>query len=209
MKKTGNLQKKSLVILLLVVIAAVAVYFFIEKGSSNSEEPSTDLKVSIEETEEETLIYLGDGEAENEMIFLFDYSCPYCYEWMNEVFPIVYEKWIETGEMKFRTQSLVLLSELSLQLSKVDQNIRDHYPKLYFDLFLANDDIHAIDDWLEDIMDFDATLLEQDLDVDPLSVTRKYVRNFEVEYVPTVVINGEKIEDSFSIEMLEQAIMEK
>ena len=204
MKATRKSHRKLLYAFLIVFLLVLFTLVIIEKGKTSGKEISTDMEVSVHQMDEETIVFLGNPEAENEMILLFDYVCPYCYQWMEEVFPFINEKWVESGKVMFRTQCLVLLSETSLQLSKIDQNLKDHYPELYYEVFFANDDINEIDSWLEDIKNLDHRLIENEPRIDTLTLTRKYVRTYALESVPTVIVNGEDVDNPFDINMMKQ-----
>ena len=41
---------------------------------------------------------------------------------------------------------------------------------------------------------------------DPISITRNYTKNFGVEFVPTLYINGIKVYNAFSLEEIEKII---
>jgi protein-disulfide isomerase len=155
-------------------------------------------------------IYFGKKDSDNEILFLFDYSCPYCHDWVNDIFPAVKEKWLQSGKAKFSAQSMVYLNETSLKVSKIDQNIKEHYPEKYYDWFFSvmqnqNDQTDLEDNVNEQIAKYsiDENVVSSKPNVNVLSVTRSYTKTYKVEYVPTLIINGRKVEDPFDLKEIE------
>lgn len=165
---------------------------------------------------EEKIVYLGDEKAQNEIVLLFDYSCPHCKSWMEETFPVLQEKLIDNGKAKFRTQSMVFLNETSLVLANFDQNVKEHYPELYFDVAVeVMHEAHnqSVENWgtekyVEDKVE-KFNLEKEKIIVDPstdaLSITRKYTKELEIESVPTIYVNGIKMKDAYDIEAITKA----
>lgn len=211
MKKT----KHKIMFSLIFSIALVgAISYFAINNSNNTKATASSDSFSQESTEqlEEKIVYLGKEQAENEIIFLFDYSCPYCHEWINKVFPKIQDELIKTGKVKFRAQSMVYLNETSLKLSKIDQNIKVYYPKKYFNFFLdimkssayENDD--KISKYINNIPEkyaLNEDKINQEPAIDVINLTRKYTRDYEIDSVPTVIVNGQVVEDSFNIKEIQ------
>lgn len=197
---------------LAIVFISVLFYYF----TSNQTSEKNDLQYETSFSAEESIVYLGNDSLKNEVLFIFDYSCVWCSRWMIEIFPSI-NKLIEEDTLKFRTQSMVFLNDASLQLSKLDQNIKQHYPDKYFDIYSQIiDDGHDEDyeqllaqGYIEELISFyqlDSDLLLAETEIDVIHVTRKYTKELDVESVPTVIVNGINVDDPFSLEAIEKLL---
>jgi len=154
------------------------------------------------------------GEGEHEIVFVFDYSCPWCKKWMEEVLPEIEERWLETGEATFKGQPLVLLNEQSQLLANVDYNVERLIPDRYYEVQRAigldsgsdgfGTEAYARELASEFNLDADE-LLENHVDVG-IQNSRLFTRDFGVAYVPTVYVDGIQLVDAFSLEEMEQVM---
>ncbi|WP_228616588.1 thioredoxin domain-containing protein [Exiguobacterium sp.] len=155
---------------------------------------------------------LGDGQ--NEIVFVFDYSCPWCKKWMEDVLPQIESRWLDNGEIAFKGQPLVLLNERSQLLATVDANAEQLIPEQYYELqrHIASD--AEIDDYgteayvrrLAETFDVNAEVLLVPRVDEGIQNARLYTRDLGVDYVPTVYVNKIKLLDAFSLEEMEQVI---
>lgn len=211
-KTKSKYDKPIYTILGIVFIIAVLIgglYFFnnkLDEAKSQADSETTYITDPI--GDERLLIYVGEEEAENEILLTFDYSCPYCHEWAMTIFP-QFSSFIEEGLVKFRTQPMVYVDANSLLLAKIDQNIRLNYsPDQYFNMFFElmselNQDVSVDDTFINDLImkhDFDKTIALGEPELDVINVTRKYTRQLNIESVPTIFVNGKKVENAFSLE---------
>lgn len=153
-------------------------------------------------------IYLGDKNAKNEIVFVFDYFCPYCSVWLEEMYGEV-DKLIDSGEVRFRTQPMTYLGDPSIELAKVDQNIKVNYQDKYFDIsfkilneIYKNEGASDINSLISEIVndyELDLDLLTKEPSVNVVDITEKITKEYDLEFVPVVIVNGEVIEDSFDI----------
>ncbi len=160
-------------------------------------------------------VKLGENDAKNTFVLAFDYSCPWCHKWMMEVLPEIEKTYINNGQANYVGQPLVLLDQTSLQLSHVDHFIEKNNPeKLYeFQLRMANDaeqENFGTEEYIIDILseygiNTDLEELEKN-NPDPISITRNYTKNFDVQFVPTLYINGIKVYNAFNLEEIRKII---
>ena len=160
-------------------------------------------------------VKLGEEDAENTFVLAFDYSCPWCHKWMMEVLPEIEKSYIDNGQANYVGQPLVMLDQTSLQLSHVDYFIEKNKPeKLYdFQLKMANEagteTFGTEEHILSTLSDYGINSSLEELEKnnpDPISITRNYTKNFGVEFVPTLYINGIKVYNAFSLEEIEKII---
>lgn len=186
----------------LIFVFAIGAIFILSSQKDNDFNTSP--------IEEENLVYLGNEAAENEILLVFDYSCPGCKAWVEDVLPELEEDYIQTTKAKFRMQSMVYLNDASLLLSKFDQNLKKYNESEYYQISRRimsdaqdeDQEIWGTQAYIDEIIseyDLEAKKLLQTPEIDAINVTRKYTRGLEIEVVPTVYVNGEKIEDPFNI----------
>lgn len=191
-------------IALVMVVMLIGAVLKMDKGESATNNAPV--------VQEENKVYLGDADAPNELIYVFDYSCPWCSTWVDDMLPELNEL-IEDGELKLSTQSIVLLDTVSGELAKFDENVKDHYPEHYFDilgeLIMDSTEIAITNDYLADLVgeyDLDSSVLFEDPEADVIELTELYQEEYDVEYVPSVILNGELIEDSFDVEYIRSVV---
>ncbi|WP_114167003.1 thioredoxin domain-containing protein [Exiguobacterium sp. TNDT2] len=148
------------------------------------------------------------GEGEHEIVFVFDYSCPWCKKWMEEVLPEIEERWLETGDATFKGQPLVLLNEQSQLLANVDYNVERLIPDRYYEVQRAigldsGSDGFGTETYARELaaqfnLNVDE-LLEGHVDIG-IQNSRLFTRDFGVAYVPTVYVDGIRLVDAFSLE---------
>ncbi|MCD8502392.1 MAG: thioredoxin domain-containing protein [Bacillaceae bacterium] len=162
--------------------------------------------------EEANNVYYGNAEVEQELLFVFDYSCPWCKVWIDEIFPIVEAELLEPERAKYRSQVVVFVNPTSLQLANFDQLIKENYPEQYYEIQMAvmknmeqlstaND--AEIDEYLEELVGkfgIDQTIVSSSPSVNMIEVTRDFSASYKVEYVPAIYVNEIKIEDPFNID---------
>lgn len=154
------------------------------------------------------------GEGEHEIVFVFDYSCPWCKKWMEEVLPEIEKRWIDTGKATFKGQPLVLLNEQSQLLANVDYNVERLIPDRYYEVQRAigldsGSDGFGTEAYGRELasefgLDADE-LLENHVDIG-IQNSRLFTRDFGVAYVPTVYVDGIQLVDAFSLEEMEQVM---
>lgn len=54
-------------------------------GCSNNKDSQTGQN-ELQDDIGNPIVYLGNEDSPNEILFIFDYECPYCHEWIEEHF---------------------------------------------------------------------------------------------------------------------------
>lgn len=200
-------------------------------GCKDSNTESTEPEVKQEEIETVDFVYqkydidiedkvkLGEKKAENTILLVFDYSCPWCKKWMAEVLPVIKEKYINTGKAKYAGQPIVLLNETSLFMAHKDYSLEKEFPDKYYDLQLQFAKDAEAENWgteeyiqttlIENGIEADVEDLKTSDYPDPITVTRNYTKNYGVEFVPTLYINGIKLYDAFNLEEIDRILTGK
>src|SRR5699024_7861693 len=100
-------KKKFMFIFIALSIILLAFFIYNDLSKRSSEDDQSQYLTSF--MENESIVYLGDEKIQNELLFVFDYSCIWCSRWIDEVFPHV-KQLVDEGKIKFRTQSMVFLN---------------------------------------------------------------------------------------------------
>ena len=160
-------------------------------------------------------IKLGNQNAPNTITLVFDYSCSWCHKWMKEALPVIKEKYINTKIANYIGQPIVLLNQTSFFLSKVDYSIEKNLPSNYYDIQLQFANETDKEDWgtkqyVQSVLNRyglndDVNELIKD-NPDPITLTRKYTKNFDLEHVPTVYVNGIKIYNAFDLTEIDRVL---
>ena len=205
-------HKKKIVFIFIasfIIFLSFFIYYYISKQLSenrHSQNPTSFIP-------DESIVYLGDESVENELLFIFDYSCVWCSRWIDEIFPHI-KQLVDEGKIKFRTQSMVFLNEASLQLSILDQNMKEHDSDKYFAVFSQivmdglNEDLELLlaNNYLDELTSsyqLDNQIVHSEPNIDVINLTRNYTNGLNIESVPTVIVNGEKVDDPFDIKAIE------
>lgn len=165
-------------------------------------------------------VFLGDKNAEHTIILAFDYSCPWCKKWMLEVLPEIQTKYLDNGIAKYIGQPLALLNKNSLFMAEADQIIETSLPSKYYELqtkFASDSSERENGTWgneeylknvFEELNLNYTEIFNKDAiaNNDALTITRNYTKNYNVQYVPTIYVDGIKISDSFSLDEMDNVI---
>lgn len=170
----------------------------------------------------------GVEEAPISIVLFGDFECPYCNNWSKEVYPIVEEYYIDKGLMKiyfydlfFVSQTSKLKALISMGVEKQNPNKLIEYHKLVNNLTPEDNGKFHTEDEGKELVEFLSSKIEE---VDFGNILEK-INNQEEELIlgleetqeianksgvtgtPTVFVNGMKMENSFSIEELNNIIL--
>ncbi|UTR13235.1 DsbA family protein [Salipaludibacillus sp. LMS25] len=209
-----------MIAVLLIVLSFVIVAFW---SATDQDEPLLG-EEEIEHTEPivyqtadliEDRIFLGEEQAENEVIFVLDYACPYCKDWVEDIYGQLKADYIDSGDVKFYILPQVYLSKESLALTEFTEKVAQRYPEHYFNVTTKIYDTFEEDNWgseayIESLAgEFDLNEWEEvELDYDVIRRTRQVTRGLDVEVVPSIYVNGYKVEDMMDYEEIKQLLEE-
>ena len=102
-----------------VMILVFAMLLFLVAGCQQNDSTEEESAQSNDDTKYEDYVYqkydldvnekvkIGDATAENSFVLAFDYSCPWCHKWMEEVLPILQEKYLDSGKAYYVGQPII------------------------------------------------------------------------------------------------------
>ncbi len=166
---------------------------------------------------------LGGADAPVSIVEFGDYKCPSCKQWGETIYPKLIEDYVDTGKAKlsyinvlFHGKESILAALASESVYKQDPESFWAFHKAVFDAQPAteeHDNPWVTVDKLKEIAaktapNVDLAQLETDLNVDGTSVAEDVskddglVKEFNVQFTPSIMVNGVMLEDPFDYETI-------
>ncbi|MCJ8007660.1 DsbA family protein [Lederbergia wuyishanensis] len=210
------MNNKKIVLFTVVIFAIIValVLVFNNKGKNESQE-----KVSLKNLENQPT--MGNEDAPVTIVEFGDYKCPSCKAWGERVFPQLQKDYIDTGKAKltyinvlFHGNESVLAALASESVFKQDPENFWAFHKGIYDAQPSNqnhDDVWVTTDMLVEIAkayapninfnEFKKDIEEKGM-FDQVMIDDKLVKDVNVKYTPTLVINGVMLDDPFDYEAI-------
>lgn len=217
---------------LIAVVGTVTVCFILiailNKNSPRSEleklpalmDAKGRVEVEVGEFMLEKQPFTGSSEAPVKIIEFIDYKCPSCAEWENSIYPVIKEKYIETGLVQFYTINFPFLGPDSILAASAGEAIYRQSPEAFFEFkekLLLNQGkearIWATESFLLKFVKDNVSGIDQDQfkkDLKEHAYLFDVKEDFKISAAngiygtPSFVVNGEK--SGASLAELEQAI---
>ncbi|MBU0963175.1 MAG: DsbA family protein [Nanoarchaeota archaeon] len=191
-----NKKFKFLVIFVVIIIFSYSLYYFNTKNVHNNQ--GSNNRTIIDITNDP---FIGNINANIIIVEFSDFQCPYCGRFYKEVFPKIYEDYIEPGKAKFVYKNFPLSIH---QYSKVaaeaglcaneQEKFWDYGDKLFNNQNVL--DINSLKKYASDI-GLDTKKFNECLDFGKMSSEVQKDINEAVSYnvkgTPTIFINGIKL----------------
>jgi protein-disulfide isomerase len=161
-------------------------------------------------------IAYGDPNAPIEIIEYASMTCPHCASFSSSIFPKVKEKYIDTGKVRFLFRNLVT-NQLDLAASTVarctNQEVAQKLTKEFFakqnDWGRSQDPISALAGIARKAgisrTQFDRCLANTEMHKNLVKIGQDGVKEYNVNATPTVIVNGNKL-DNYAFETIEKAV---
>jgi protein-disulfide isomerase len=180
-------------------------------------------------TTEETFDYskhpsIGSANAPVKVMEFGDFKCPYCKNFHDQIYPQLKKDFIDTGKVQMFFTNYEFIGPDSMTAAIAGESIykqnNDAFWK-YYDAIYANqgkeDQIWATPEFLIDLVKknvsgVDVNKLSEDLknktyEKDVLA-DNEIARNSKITEIPTIFVNGKKVEGSMDYSKLKKAIEE-
>lgn len=211
------MNSKKMVMLTLVFIAAiVAIVFLLNKGDQSNQ---SDTKGPHPPTEQQPT--LGNADAAVSIVEFGDYKCPSCKAWGEKIFPQLEEEFIKTGKVKFSYINVLFHGNESTLAALASESVYKQDPESFWAfhnaIFAAQPASQNHDDqWVtpeklvelakDNVPNIDLKQLEEDITkegtMEEVKKDDDFVKEFEVAFTPTIIINGVMLEDPFDYETI-------
>ncbi|OKL37936.1 DsbA family protein [Domibacillus mangrovi] len=173
---------------------------------------------------------LGNADAPVSIVEFGDYKCPSCKQWGETVYPKLVEDYVDTGKVKFSYINVLFHGEESILAALASESIYKQDPESFWTFHKAvfdaqpttqeHDNPWVTVDKLKEIAvktapKVDVAQLEADLNAEATSVAEQVstddglVKEFNVPYTPTIIVNGVMLEDPFDYERIVSLIKEE
>lgn len=197
-------MKKLTVMSGIVVLVICGVLFF--WGMTRQEEPSVALPLEGQPV-------LGSKDAPVTIVEIGDFSCGSCRSFALNEFPKIKKELIDTGKAKFYFIDNQFLSEESVLAGMFGQGIYQQNPGRFWDFYHAfnKEKQRNKKDWVtmdglmafvrKEVPGIDYEKLREDVEkkrvYEEVEKDRRFCMENHINFVPTVYVNGIKVEPTF------------
>lgn len=227
MSKKSKIQNKSTssmkfaVILTLFVVAAFAALVVYSNNKSDTETVTNfEKQPSIEGQP-----VLGHADAPVTVVEFGDFKCPSCKVWGETVFQQLVTDYIDKGDVKFSYINVLFHGEESELASLAAESIYKQNPERYWDfhkqLFAAQPKVEHDTAWVTEeklneiaaaTSDIDVAKFKEDIKsqpvIDEVKKDTEMVEDYNVQFTPSIMVNGTMLEDPFDYEKIRSLIDE-
>lgn len=214
------MKKKNLVIYTLILVGLIVLLVVVS-------EKSKEATVNITFDEPPSLDgqpVLGDPNAKVSIVEFGDYKCPSCKQWNERIFPQLKEEYIDAGLANFAFINTLFQGEESYLASLAAEAVWAQDEEAFWTyheaLFNKQPAQQQIIPWVTKELllevaqnytsDIDLAQLEVDLDqekyIDQLEEDMQLVQDYNIEFTPSIIINGTLVKDPFDYDEIKGLI---
>jgi len=213
-KKQSGMKFAVLLTLLAVGILAAIVVLTNQQTASTGETGEVD--IAGQPT-------LGESDAPVTVVEFGDFKCPSCQAWGEMVYPQLVADYVETGDVKFSYINVLFHGNESVVGSLAAEAVYEQSPESYWDfhkaLFAAQPTENHDAAWLTpektsevaaEFSAIDQVQMKEDMEkqetMDKVEADETLVEEHEVAMTPTIVVNGQTLEDPFDYDAIKALI---
>ncbi|WP_050179657.1 DsbA family protein [Domibacillus robiginosus] len=216
-------NSKKIVISTLVVFAAIIGLVLFLNREDETAQPATQTAQNTggKHPSIEGQPTLGDAEAPVSIVEFGDYKCPSCKQWGETIYPKLIADYVDTGKASFSYINVLFHGEESTLASLASESFYKQDPKNFWtfhkSVFAAQPATQEHDKpWvtMESVKELakaaspniDLVQFEKDINSDEMaekvSKDDGLVKEFQVQFTPSIMINGVMLEDPFDYETI-------
>ncbi|WP_281975090.1 DsbA family protein [Halobacillus litoralis] len=221
-QKKGSM--KFIVLLTVFVIGLVTVFVVLDNRGKQSAVTDTTSNQGLMSTENQPT--LGDKDAPVQIVEFGDYKCPSCKAWSDQIYPQLKEDYIDTGDASLSFINVLFHGQGSALASKGGEAVYQLAPEAFWDfnknLFEEQPENHD-EQWVTEdklvqvaknsVENLDEEKFKESLSSDlveeAVNTDEGLVEQYGVEQTPTVMINGQILENPFDYEKIKSVIDEE
>jgi protein-disulfide isomerase len=217
-KRSSSSRKIAVIALGLVAIIGIILVF------SYTPEPDKENAKTLNMEGQPTL---GEKNAKVQIVEMGDVMCPACKVWSLEFFPVIKEKYIDTGKANFSFTNVLFHGDPSKVGAQAFEAVYELYPDYYWDyvhnLYQAqpvngnHDEVWISQDVVVEVADktipnfnkeeFITKMNSQEV-IDQISKDDLLVEETGLKLTPGIFINGVELTDPFDMDKIEELIQE-
>ncbi|QST02965.1 DsbA family protein (plasmid) [Pontibacillus sp. ALD_SL1] len=209
-------------LILMALFIGLALWNFFqpekEKGESFTVKTMTDKPFVLTEQP-----LVGNKDAKIRFVEFGDYNCSHCQRWDEEIFPILEEKYIDSGLASFRFVHFPVVNATTTSFYAamasewVWENHRDQYWEFHHDLYQAAKGFRTLSfdylatqasDLTGEAKEAILPKLKDEKYMDNVLADKQYAIENGIAATPTLMINGKVIENAFDLEEIDRVIKE-
>ncbi|QOY36900.1 DsbA family protein [Anaerobacillus isosaccharinicus] len=221
MSKTNSNPMKPLILVTIAVVILVSVIVVLN-SKQNTESNDVVFANHVPIDNQPTL---GNLNAPVSVVEFGDYKCPACKEWSEHIFPQLKKDFIDSGKITFSYINVLFHGEESYLGSLAGESVWNQDPDAFWDFNKAlyseqptrqnHDDYWITVDKVIDVAQKAVPQINLDqLERDILELTYKddvlldhqLVEEFNVQFTPSIMINGTMLEDPFDYDYIKLLI---
>ncbi|KAB7704372.1 thioredoxin domain-containing protein [Bacillus aerolatus] len=164
---------------------------------------------------------IGETDATVSIVEFGDYKCPSCKAWGETIYPKLVEEYINTGKAKFSYINVLFHGKESTLAALASESVYKQDPEAFWAFHKAvfaaqpasqnHDDQWVTTEKLVEIAkahapNIDLKQLEEDINtqgtIEEVNKDDQLVKDFNVPFTPTIIINGSMLEDPFDYEKI-------
>jgi protein-disulfide isomerase len=220
-KKKGADLSAVTMITILILMVGIGVYAlvsaFVDDDSTNEANSGSTTTASLTNNQPS----IGKEDAPVKLVEFGDYKCPSCRQFTLEIFPKLKKEYIDTGKVQFFFVNFAFLSQDSVAAAITSEAVYKQKPESFWkfhELVYQNQDSteswtnsnYLVDLVKKHIPEIDANKLSADIKNDTYRNTvaseNQLATIQQVEYVPTIFVNGKKTDVALDYEELKKVI---
>jgi protein-disulfide isomerase len=93
--------------------------------------------VDVSQVPTDGVPYIGDADAPVTMALFYDYQCPFCKQFEEQVSPALFEQYVKTGKLKIYFEDFQFLGQDSVAASEFGRAVWALYPDQFYPWFVA------------------------------------------------------------------------
>ncbi|WP_281863757.1 DsbA family protein [Planomicrobium okeanokoites] len=219
MEKKNNNKTSGMKLAVLATVLVLGIIAVIVVVMNQQETPALET-AQIDISSQPTL---GESDAPVTVVEFGDFKCPSCKAWGETVYPQLVEDYVNTGEVKFAYINVFFHGNESILGSLAAESVFEHSPEAYWEFHKALYEAQPVVDhdaaWItpEKVLEvasafpaIDQTQLQEDMkqvaQQEELEADEALVEEAGVTQTPTILINGQQLEDPFDYDAIKALI---
>lgn len=209
-------------LILFIGFGLFAIFTSDSTGGGNAKVKQLENAVSIDYSKQPAI---GSPDAPIKLIEFGDFKCPSCKVFHDSVYPLLKKEYIDTGKVQLYFVNLQFLAKDSVDAGIAGESVFNQNPQAFWKFYEAiytnqgdQSEIWATPEFLTELVkkhvpEVNADQVAKDIQnrtyEKEVNEDKDLAQQFQVESVPTIVINGNKVLNEFTYEDLKNAIEEE
>ncbi len=220
-QKKGKNKSLSMItmITVLVFFIGIGVIAIYQSVTNNEQKTETAKTYDIEYTGQPMI---GDPNAPVKIMEFADFKCPVCKTFVETVYPQLKKDYIDTGKVQMYFNNYQFIGEDSITAGMAGESVYNQNPDAFWKFYEAvlknqkdESTVWATPEFLlqlikKEIPEVDAEKVKEDLDkktyMQEVMADNSKAENMLIDSVPTIIINGKKVENPLDYQAVKQVI---